>query len=280
MSRTVTKRTGRIASWVTPMLLGIVAVPVAIGVYGNLPSDTSKPVKPQSAWQKVEPHLDQLDQAATGIAEKHLSRISAFFNEKKGGAKAFSEWAYSWRAKFYLVKGKLQGDDGAGFRQWLHEKFEENVFKSEDLQAVLTSAIEGYVTEMQGLEQETLVRIRADIAQNELFQGNMPQLQTDQAFRDEYHRLAEEVLPKVLDDLKIGLAGQVTNFAVSEVAARALGPGLAGPGLLRQRTIGQRGEVGHGDRCRPGGLVGTGETLRLAIGPVRVRPFGRTGREG
>jgi len=227
MQRTVTKRNGRIALWLTLVLVGIVAVPVAIGVYGDFPNELSKSVMPPNSWQKIEPHLDRLDQASAEIADKHLQRIRTFFNEKKRGSKSFSEWALGWTAKYYFVKGSIQGDNGAGLRQWLQDKFAEHVFKGEDLQAVLASAIEGYLTDIQGLENDALVQIRADIAQDELFKAIKPELQSDQAFRDEYQRLAEELLPKLAEDLKVGVAGQIITFIGSEVVAQPLSRGLA-----------------------------------------------------
>jgi len=227
MHRTVTKRNGRIAPWLTLVLVGIVAVPVAIGVYGNVPSETGKPAKPINAWQKVEPHLDRLDQASAEVAERHLQRIRAFFDDRKRGAKTFSEWAFGWTAKYHAVVGKLQGDDGARFRQFLQEKFELTMFKADDLKAVLESAMAGALTEMRGLEGAALVQIRADLADDQLYQGNVPELQSDEVFAAEYQRVSEEVLPRLLTDLNVGVAGQITNFVGSEVAAQTLGRSLA-----------------------------------------------------
>jgi hypothetical protein len=198
-------------------------VPVMIAVIANSPKEASKPAPPPvGAWQKIEPYLDRLDQATAATAEKHLQRISAFFADKKRGAKDFAAWAYSWTAKYHLVKGKLLGDDGAGVRRFLQTQFESNVFKSDDLRAVLESAIAGYLTDVQGLENETLVQIRADISQAELLNAKVPELQSDQAFQEAYQRLAEEVLPKLAEDLKVGVAGQITSFVGSEIIAQPL----------------------------------------------------------
>ena len=225
--RTVTKRSGRIEVWLMLVTLAIVGVPVTIGVVGNAPKESGKPAKPLSAWEKVEPHLGRLDQAAIEIADKHLLRIRGFFRERRGGAKAFAEWPYSWTGKFYAVKGKLQADDGAAFRDFLQEKFGQHVFKTEELQAVLESALAGYLTEMQGLENDMLVQLRADLADGELFGGTLPELQSDQTFQQEYQRLSEQVLPKVLADMKIFVAGQVGSFIGSEIATATIGSSLA-----------------------------------------------------
>jgi hypothetical protein len=207
-------------------LAAALAVPVTIGVFHSAWKPGSTAVVPVGAWSKVAPHLDRLDQASAEIGDKHLQRIRAFFNEKKRGATAFSEWALGWTAKYYLVKGSIQGDNGAGLRQWLQDKFAEHVFRGEDLQAMLASAIEGYLTDIQGLENDAFVQIRADIAQDELFKATMPELQSDQAFRDEYQRLAVELLPKLTEDLKVGVAGQIAAFIGSEIVAQPLSRGL------------------------------------------------------
>ena len=217
------------------LLLSVVAavfVPlVMVALFKGAPKPALTSAVPAAvtvSWQKVEPHLDRLDQESAAIAERQLSRISAFLNEKKKrGAKAFADAAFSWTAKFNLVVGKVQGDDGARLRRYLQEQFELNVFKSEELQDLLESVIAGVATECGGAENQALFQIRVDIAEDELFKGTLPPLQTDQAFQEEYQRLSEQMLPTVLTDLHVGVASQATNFAASEVAARQFGPGLA-----------------------------------------------------
>ena len=224
-------RKGGIRSWLPVGLAITLGTPVFMGLFSSAPKPaltSAVPAPVTVSWQKVEPHLDRLDQQSAAIAEKHLSRISAFVNDKKKrGAKEFAEWAFSWRAKFNLVVGNLQGDDGARLRGFLQEKFDQHIFRSQDLQNLLESVIAGVGTECAGAENDALVQLRADIAQDVLFKGTLPALQTDQAFQDEYRRLAEELLPKLLTDLKVGAAGQATNLVLSEVVSRRVGPGLA-----------------------------------------------------
>ena len=223
------------------LLLGLAAVILGAAMFGGGGGKAMKAVSvmeavsgmvgrpTESAWRtKVEPHLDRLDQAAAGVAEKHLSRIPAFFAEKKRGAKAFADWAYSWTAKYQLVRGKFQGDGGDGFRQWLQQKFEETVFRQDELQELIASVVEGYVAESRGLENDTLVRISADIAQDDLFQGSLPQGQTDAAFQNEYRRLTEDVLPSVLNELQVSGAGLVANFALAKLRYGRWGRGWSG----------------------------------------------------
>jgi len=260
MHKLLTSRKGGFRLWLLLGLGIILVAPVLIGAFRRAPKEPNRPaLSPVSAWHtKVAPHLDRLDQVSASIAEKHLARISAFFSDKKRGGRDFAAEAFSLTAKFYLVKGKLFADDGAGFRQWLQGTFEEKVFRAEDLQALIASVIGGYVAEMQGLENDALVQIRADIAEDDLFHGKMPELQTDQAFQDEYRRLAEEVLPKVVDDLNVGAAGFLTNLALTEVATTTLGPGLVG-------RLGISGSGLWSGLARSGTFIGVGMVAWWAL---------------
>ena len=225
-----TDRKGGIRSWLPVWLAITLGTPVFIGLFSGAPKPrpiSVVPVPSPRTWDKVSLQLDQLDQASAEAAERHLQRVATFFNEKKRGAKAFSEWAYGWTAKYHAVVGKLQGDDGVRFREFLREKFQLTMFKPDDLKSVLESAMAGALTEISGLENSTLVQIRADLAEDQLFRGNPREFQSDDAFTAEYQRVTEEVLPRVLTDLNVVAASQLANLVGSEVVAQTLGRSLA-----------------------------------------------------
>ena len=191
------------------------------------PSEVARKQKPETAEQKIERHLNNFDQASVRIAEKHLERIRTFFRERKGGAKPFADAAFSWGGKWQYAKGFLAGDNGAGFRQFLLEHFEKHVLTDADLKTMLESTLAAYVTDMQGLENDMLVRLRADLAEDELFRGDVPALKSDEAFKEAYRRMEEQVLPIVTEDLKVTIGREVGVFVGSEIAAQILGQGLA-----------------------------------------------------
>ncbi len=213
--------------WLGGIAAGLAMIVIA-GLLLSLPSESKVTARLPSARQKVEARLDQLDQAGVQAIDKNLQRIRTFLWERRAGAKPFAEATFSWTAKFYMVKGGLTGDDGAGFREWLQEKFDETLFRNSDLQAVVDSAVQGFLQDCSGQENEALVQIRLDLADNELFEIGQVQVRNEDHFREEFQRLSEQVLPKVADDLKIGIAGQLTSFVGSEAAAMTLGRSLAG----------------------------------------------------
>jgi hypothetical protein len=222
-----------------------VVVSGMIAVWCIVPRGTSKPVaKPETPQQKIARRLDKMDQDAKELADRYLERISAFFHERKRGARPFAEAAFSWSGKWHLVKGKVLGDDSAGMRQYLQEHFETHVFKSEDLQAVLASALAGYLTDIQGLENQMLVEIRADLGDDQLLQGNAPELQSNEAFQEEYRRLAEQVLPAVTADLNVTITREIGTFIASEMVAQTLGRGLASRVAMSAGVFGALGRHG------------------------------------
>jgi len=207
--------------------------------------------EPLTTKQKIEARLSELDRETLQLADKNLDRIRGFIRERKGGAARFAEDVFSWKSKWISLRGKLTGDDGAGFRAWLQERFDEKIFKANELQAVMDSAVEAFLTECQGRENTVLCQIRADVGEDELFGQNSAKLQSDATFREEYEKISKEILPQVLADLKIGVGVQLTNFVGSELTAKMLGGGVSrflgnlwGIGGLFRTGIGRLGVYG------------------------------------
>ena len=155
------------------------------------------------AWQKITPRLHAADQAGQETANRYRERVRAFFAERKGRSREFGEAVLSLGGKWAFLKSKLPFTDGEdGHRRYLRERFEEIVVSGPELQDLIQSAVAGCINELQGIENDLLVQIRADLSDSDLARvetGAM--LRTDQAFRKEYARSLEEVAPIIGRDL-------------------------------------------------------------------------------
>jgi hypothetical protein len=82
LCHTANRRKGRTLVGVVIMATAV-AVLVASGVFSVGSSTETSPVaKPLTAREKVEAHLDALDQECLQIADKHLQRIRTFIRER------------------------------------------------------------------------------------------------------------------------------------------------------------------------------------------------------
>lgn len=183
---------------------------------GPAPAPSVPEAARERAWSKTEPLLQEAENQAALALGKHLASIHSFLNERKAGSRAFAERLLSLRGKWELVKAEIGGS--GDYAAFLQEAFGELVFQMEDLEKAVAAAVRGYLAELDGIDDEVLVRLRADLADEELPRSVIPALRSDQAFRSHYRQLSERVAQDLRSDLAV-VAGrelflwQATNIA-------------------------------------------------------------------
>lgn len=122
----------------------------------------------QEAWERIQPHIAGADKAIVQQVYANLTPVSEFFTEKKAGTREFAEAVLSLKGKWEFVRSQLPYADSDRHYRFLSEKFEECVFATDDLKRVVEVSIEGYVSEIRGIENQLLVTIRADLNKSDL----------------------------------------------------------------------------------------------------------------
>lgn len=175
----------------------------------------------QAAWEeKVAPHLAAAEQTAINAVGKHAKRVQEFFAERKKGTRRFAEAVLSWTGKFHFMNSKMPWAAEDDYGKFLERSFEQHVFKEAELSDLIKAAVEGYASELMGIENETLLAIRADLSDSELANGDqLPALKSDEAFRAALAAMMERVLPVVTADVVVTAGRELTNFVASDVAA-------------------------------------------------------------
>ncbi len=230
------------------LLFGLVAV---IGAYIS-PRKPAEPPPPKE-WNKVQPRLTQFDKAADQAARKRVERVRKFFAEREKGADIFAKDVLSWGGKWELVK------DVAGYgnhARYLALAFERDVFSTADLKAVLAAAVTGYMSDLDGLENELLVQLRADLADSDLGRGKLrTHLESDEAFRREYWRLSATLLPALVKDLHITASREVLALIAMDIGTQ----------LTMQVGVGVAAELGLDASILTTGFVGGAATLGVGL---------------
>ena len=213
--------------------------------------DTPEAVRSR-AWNKTEPLLEQADRRVASALDKHLASIHAFLDQRKPGARAFAGRMLSLRGKWELVKTQIAGDGDQEYAGFLDQAFREHVFTTDDVEQAVAAAVRGYLAELESIEDDLLVRLRADLADDDLPRTVIPALGSDQALRSHYHALSQRVAQDLRTDLAV-VAGrelflwQATNVATdltlkagAAVAARlgVSGTILAAGAASTWRTLG------------------------------------------
>jgi hypothetical protein len=183
--------------------------------------EVTRPTDPrrEAAWAKVEPLLEKAEQETDAAIDKAVDRVCEFFTERKKRVPAFAEEVLGLRSKFEFVKGKFGGDHAA----YLRERFEQTVFSPAELDAAMRSAVEGFVADLQGIENRLLVAVRADLAD-----GDIPELSAggrlsgEDAFRAEYAKLAEQASCAMARDLPVAIGREVVSWVGGDIATSVI----------------------------------------------------------
>lgn len=172
------------------------------------------------AWTKIEPRLVEADAAADAALVEELATIDEFFRERIPHSRAFAEEVLSLSGKWTFVKSKLPTADDDAHLRYLNEKFEQHVFRVDDLRAVVESAVGGYLSRVEGIENQLLVNVRADLSSGELGVDVPPRFVTAaEEFRRRYDTLLSKVAADVAGDFNVGVGRELTSLVAGEVGA-------------------------------------------------------------
>jgi hypothetical protein len=207
------KRGGWFRSLLRTLGVGTGLVAVAVGYHFWPHYD---PVR-LKAWNKVEPRIQQTDEATKKEVDTSTELVDKFFDERSNHAYDFATEVLSLSGKWAFVKGYFQ--EGT-HELYLEECFEKHIFSSDELKTVIESAVSRYVSEIQGQENQLLVAIRADLEGSDLAGPTyLPALANEAEFRRAYEAMLQEVMPILKRDLGISVTREIASFVGSEIAA-------------------------------------------------------------
>lgn len=180
------------------------------------------------AWSAISPRLDEADVAALSGVEKTATEIEAFFIDRKQGSRSLAEVLLSMRGKWKVIKSKIgRISDKLPFAEqdadvaFLNEMFGKHLFTSEEARLAIEGPIKAYTQQIAAIENQLLVRIRADLSDGELHVGElMPELKNDELLRKEYEKLLDEIHGMVKGEVSHDVRREVASFVTGEVAAQ------------------------------------------------------------
>ena len=169
--------------------------------------------------EKAGKHLANAHLKANIALDARLQVVRAVFNRGRKGADMFAEDALSWGGKWALVKETLGIGEDQAHAQYLAESFGKHIFTNDDLNNALEGVIKGYISDLDSIENQLLVQLRADLADSELGRGGkLPVLSSDEAFREEYRRMAGSIMETLKRDAGMEVGRQVAGFVVMDAA--------------------------------------------------------------
>ncbi len=174
----------------------------------------------RKAWTKIEPRLSAAERAAEAALVEELRTIDDFFRERGAETRAFAESVLSFEGKWQFVKSKLPTAEDDQHLRYLNERFEAHVFRLDELRQVVESAVGAYGSRLQGIENQLLVDVRADLSSSELGVDVPPRfVSTGDEFRRRYAALLDVVSADVARDFNVAVSREVSSLVAGEAAA-------------------------------------------------------------
>jgi len=112
----------------------------------------------------VQQHLVRAETAADAAIDEQLQILDEFFAAAKQNTRLFADAALGWSSQWRLVVDQVPFTSGDRQSHFLRDKFEEYIFRPAQLDAAVQQVIRGYLARIQGIENQLLVDLRADLS--------------------------------------------------------------------------------------------------------------------
>ncbi len=174
----------------------------------------------RQAWDKVARHLTPADAASAAQIERSLQPIAEFITERKPGVRTFAKSILSLKGKWQFIRSKLPTAEARQHLKYLDRMFSEQVFKPDELRAVIEQSVTEYTKSLTAIENRLLVECRADIRELDPRAAAMlPMIDSESAFAAEYKKMLDQAIADVTRDVKVGFSREVVSLIGGEVAA-------------------------------------------------------------
>ncbi len=206
--------------WLMPVLLlvGVIAGGAGWISTAKIPPNPEPARAPPTPEEIARPHLRRAEREAERAVEEHVRQLDAFFADAKKGTPAFAEEALGWGSKWRLAADYVPFTAGDRHPKFLRAKFEDHLFRPDELKEEVNKVIRGYLTEVRGIENQMLVDLRADVV---VFPVVYPVAQLDdQRFQELYGQLLARTATAAGHQLQADVAAALTERIARQVLAR------------------------------------------------------------
>jgi len=143
---------------------------------------------------------------------QQLAAIPEFFENAKQGCPDFADYALGWGSTRRYLQDLIPFGDCEKHKRFLKEKFAECIFKEEDVERVVEQVVKGYLQEVQQIENQMLLELRADL---EGFDPSWAKLDVKE-LQKEYNKHLEKVCKQATTKLLYHNAQMVASVVAGE----------------------------------------------------------------
>jgi len=208
------------------ILLSIVAIVcvtfAAISAFNGLGASkpyytlTASERSPEELKAACTEHIEKADRKAAAAIAKRSKEFASFIESKKFGAKPFSRDIASFYGKWRAVKPYLPFTKENGHKKFVERKFAEHIFSESDFAEAMRLAIEGSIKDIEAIENELAVTLRAEILGNSLSSNEIP------IAAEQFSQAIEQLVTAAQRDAAKTAGSLVASEVTAQVATQVL----------------------------------------------------------
>jgi len=174
------------------------------------------------ASQHAENQLHWADQECQRRLAECFDPIETFFHDAEQGIPGFVDEALGWRSKWNFVLDRMPFTTKGHHEAFMREAFGRHLFTPEQLAGVLKQCIDALRAGVEGVENQMLVRMRADLDELPLSPVQVTSDEQDlrRAYAVALARVQQSAQPVVLADLTADLGSLVLTDVLLVVGRR------------------------------------------------------------
>jgi hypothetical protein len=164
----------------------------------------------------IDRHIEDSSKKSVAAITKRSNEFRTFVQERKAGAKPFSEEVVSIHGKWRVLKSKLPFTDSQGHKKYIVDKFDKHIFTPQQLSDRVKTIIEDSVRDLDQEQNNLAVAIRKELLGRPLMPGEIP------VAREELTKAIDRAVSTAQIDAAKGATGLVVAEVTASVASQVL----------------------------------------------------------
>jgi hypothetical protein len=194
---------------------GDAPVPIAPRAAGA-PLDEAR----RQAMLRAGPVLDWADAQSLIAIDQHVRLLDQFFRDAKRRTPAFASDVLSFSSKWRLVADRMPFARKQRYAAYVRDRFSQRVFSPEQVAQALNQVARSYVDSQSGIENEMLVRLRADV--HDLPAGAVAGFEDPARLQAAFEQALARADDRVHADLRSDLSRETVSFLLCTAAQTGL----------------------------------------------------------
>ena len=197
------------------IVLALAAYHILVGRSVTAPGAADKPSRAQ-VQAAINRHIEDASQKSLAAIAKRSNEFRTFVEERKPGARPFSEEVASLYGKWRALKSKLPFTDSEGHKKYIVEQFDKHIFTPQQLSDRVKAIVENSARDLDQEQNNLAIAIRKELLGRPLEAGEIP------VAREELTKAIDRAVSTAQLDALKSAAGLVVAEVTATVATQVL----------------------------------------------------------